>query len=51
MKRIFQKQVYETNPQNKYFENSMDLRIWNLGFVWIRACLKYVYVLRIRQDL
>jgi len=44
------KKVYKTNPQNESFETSMDLRIWSLGFVWIRACLKYVYVLRICKD-
>jgi hypothetical protein len=45
------KKVYETNPQNESFEISMDSRIRSLGFVRIRACLKYIYVLRIRKDL
>ncbi len=45
------KKVLKTNPQNESFETSMDLQIQSLGFAWIWACLKYVYVLRIHQDL
>jgi hypothetical protein len=46
----FHKTIHETNPWNESFETSMDSRIRSLGFVWIRACLKYVYVLGIRKD-
>ncbi len=42
------KKVYKTNPRNKSFVTNMDSRIRSLGFVRIWACLKYVYVLRIR---
>jgi hypothetical protein len=44
------KKEYKTNPRNKSFETSMDSQIRSLGFIRIRACLKYVYALRIRQD-
>jgi hypothetical protein len=44
------KKLYKTNPRNESFETSMDLRIRSLGFVWIQACLNYVYVLRICKD-
>jgi len=42
--QIFWKQVY------KSFECRRDLQIQNSGFIWIRTCSKYIYVLRICQD-
>ncbi len=50
-KRICGKQAYKTNPRNESFEHCKDSWIQSLGFVWIWACLNYVYVLRrICQD-
>jgi hypothetical protein len=43
-KRILWKLRHETNPQNESFENQKDSRILNFH-------LKYVYVVKIRQDL
>jgi hypothetical protein len=39
------------NPQNKSYEHLKDSEIHSLGFIWIWAYLKYVYVLRILRDL
>jgi len=46
----FRNFVFPNGSTNESFENSMDLQIQSLGFEWIWACLKYVYVLRIRKD-
>ena len=38
------------NPRYLSFEYSMDLQIWNTGFVWIPTCSKYLYVLNVCED-